>query len=207
MAAVDTFSINIVGQGGHGAMPHFTIDPIPAAVSLVQAFQTIVSRNHDSIQDLVVSVTQIHCGTIDNVIESDAFVGGTVRTFMPHVQDMVERRMREICQGHEQTFGVKIDLKYERGYPATVNNAANTEFAVGVAREVCGDQVVADRTREMGAEDFSYMLQQRPGCYLFVGQGDGPAWHNSGFDFNDDVSPVGASFFARLVERAQPLEV
>ena len=207
MAAVDTFEIHITGQGGHGAMPHLAVDAIPAAVSITQAFQTIVSRNHNSVEDLVVSVTQIHAGAIDNVINDDAFVGGTVRTFLGHVQDMVERRMSEICAGHAAAFGVDVRCVYTRGYPATINSEEQTAFASKVAREICGDNLTETRrTREMGAEDFSYFLEKRPGCYLFLGQGDGAAWHNAAFDFNDDVAPVGASFFARLVERAHPME-
>ena len=207
MAAVDTFEIHITGQGGHGAMPHLAVDAIPAAVSITQAFQTIVSRNHNSVEDLVVSVTQIHAGAIDNVINDDAFVGGTVRTFLGHVQDMVERRMLEICAGHAAAFGVDVRCVYTRGYPATINSEEQTAFASKVAREICGDNLTETRrTREMGAEDFSYFLEKRPGCYLFLGQGDGAAWHNAAFDFNDDVAPVGASFFARLVERAHPME-
>ena len=207
MAAVDTFEVYITGQGGHGAMPHLAVDAIPAAVSITQAFQTIVSRNHNSVEDLVVSVTQIHAGAIDNVINDDAFVGGTVRTFLGHVQDMVERRMSEICAGHAAAFGVDVRCVYTRGYPATINSEEQTAFASKVAHEICGDHLTETRrTREMGAEDFSYLLEKCPGCYLFLGQGDGAAWHNAAFDFNDDVAPVGASFFARLVERAHPME-
>ena len=207
MAAVDTFEVYVIGQGGHGAMPHLAVDAIPAAVSITQAFQTIVSRNHNSVEDLVVSVTQIHAGNIDNVINDDAFVGGTVRSFAGHVQDMVERRMSEICAGHGAAFGVDVRCVYTRGYPATINSVEQTGFASKVAREICGDALTdAQRTREMGAEDFSYLLEKIPGCYLFLGQGEGAAWHNAAFDFNDDVAPVGASFFARLVERAQPVE-
>ena len=207
MAAVDTFEVYVTGQGGHGAMPHLAADAIPAAVSITQAFQTIVSRNHNPVEDLVVSVTQIHGGTIDNVINDDAFVGGTVRTFSSDVRDMVDRRMAEICQGHAKAFGVDVNCVYIRGYPATINSDAQTAFAVDVAKEICGDKmVVSDRPRDMGAEDFSYLLQKKPGCYLYLGQGEGAAWHNAAFDFNDEASPVGASFFVRLVERALPLE-
>jgi hippurate hydrolase len=120
---------------------------------------------------------------------------------------MVERRMREICAGHAAAFAVDVTCTYTRGYPATINVPEHTAFASQVAEEVCGTALLeTDRTREMGAEDFSYLLEKRPGCYLFLGQGEGAAWHNAAFDFNDEVSPVGASFFARLVERAQPLE-
>ena len=207
MAAVDTFEVYITGQGGHGAMPHLAVDAIPAAVSITQAFQTIVSRNHNSVEDLVVSVTQIHAGAVDNVINDDAFVGGTVRTFLGHVQNMVEQRMSEICAGHAAAFGVDVRCVYTRGYPATINSEEQTAFASKVAHEICGDNLTETRrTREMGAEDFSYLLEKCPGCYLFLGQGDGAAWHNAAFDFNDDVAPVGASFFARLVERAHPME-
>lgn len=207
MAAVDTFEVHITGQGGHGAMPHLAVDAIPAAVSITQAFQTIVSRNHNAVEDLVVSVTQIHAGTIDNVINDSAFVGGTVRSFAAPVQDMVERRMREICAGHAAAFAVDVTCTYTRGYPATINAPEQSAFASQVAEEICGTALLETyRTREMGAEDFSYLLEKRPGCYLFLGQGAGAAWHNPAFDFNDEVSPVGASFFARLVERAQPLE-
>ena len=207
MAAVDTFEVYVTGQGGHGAMPHLAADAIPAAVSITQAFQTIVSRNHNPVEDLVVSVTQIHGGTIDNVINDDAFVGGTVRTFSSDVRDMVDRRMAEICQGHAKAFGVDVNCDYTRGYPATINSDAQTAFAVDVAKEICGDNMVdSDRPRDMGAEDISYLLEKKPGCYLYLGQGEGAAWHNAAFDFNDEASPVGASFFVRLVERALPLE-
>ena len=115
--------------------------------------------------------------------------------------------MLEICAGHAVSFNVDVRCAYKRGYPATINSLSETIFATNVAREICGDNLTdATRTREMGAEDFSYLLEKRPGCYLFLGQGDGAGWHNAAFDFNDDVAPVGASFFARLVERAQPME-
>ena len=206
MAAVDTFHIDIRGQGGHGAFPQDTRDPVVAAVGIVQAIQTIISRNHYSLDDLVVSVTQIHTGTADNIIPDTAYINGTIRTFDPEVQQMVWIRLREITEGQAASYGVQAELRIEEGYPATVNDAGRVEFAAGVAQEVAGAAaVVTDRTREMGAEDFSFMLNQRPGAYLFLGQGDAPALHNPGFDFNDAVAPVGASFFARLVERAQPV--
>ncbi len=206
MAAVDTFRIDIQGVGGHGAFPHETRDPVVAAVSITQALQTIVSRNHYALDDLVVSVTQIHAGSADNIIPDTAFVGGTVRTFDPAVQDMVERRMAEIVAGQAASFGVVARLDYERGYPATVNHPDQVAFAARVAREVAGKGAVEEgATREMGAEDFSYMLQERPGAYLFIGQGEGAMVHHPEYDFNDAIAPVGASFFARLVATAQPL--
>ena len=207
MAAVDTFHIHITGKGGHGAFPHETRDPIVAAVSLVQAIQTIVSRNHKATEALVVSVTQIHSGSADNIVPEAAFVGGTVRTFEPKVQDMVEERMKAIVAGQMAAFGCEAELEYERGYPATVNDPEKVEEAARAARDVVGDaRVVTDKRREMGAEDFSYMLEERPGAYLFLGAGEGPMVHHPKYDFNDAVAPVGASFFARLVEMRQPLE-
>ena len=206
MAAVDTFHVRIQGVGGHGAMPHETRDPVMAACGIAQAIQTIVSRNHYALQDLVVSVTQIHTGTVDNVIPDTAYINGTVRTFDPEVQDMVMRRMEEIVAGQAVSYGVEATLDYEVGYPATINDADKADFAVGVAREIVGeDRVVPDATRDMGAEDFSYMLNARPGAYLYIGQGDTAGLHHPKYDFNDAIAPVGASFFARLVERAQPV--
>ncbi len=206
MAAVDTFEVHIQGVGGHGAMPHETRDPVIAACGMAQAIQTIVSRNHYALDDLVVSVTQIHAGTVDNVIPDTAYINGTVRTFDPKVQQMVMRRLQEIVDGQAASYGVEARLDYVVGYPATINDPNRTDFAAEVAAEVAGEhRVVADAGREMGAEDFSYMLQARPGAYLFIGQGDTAGLHHPKYDFNDEIAPVGASFFARLVERAQPL--
>ncbi|WP_170437765.1 M20 aminoacylase family protein [Ruegeria arenilitoris] len=206
MAAVDTFDIHIQGVGGHGAMPHETRDPVMAACGIAQAIQTIVSRNHYALDDLVISVTQIHTGTVNNVIPDTAYLNGTVRTFDPAVQQMVMTRLEEIVQGQAASYGVTATLDYVVGYPATVNDADKTGFAAEVAREVSGaDRVIAEAGREMGAEDFSYMLQERPGAYLFLGQGDGPGLHHPKYNFNDEIASVGASFFARIVEKAQPL--
>ncbi|MBU2959003.1 M20 aminoacylase family protein [Paracoccus sp. 1_MG-2023] len=205
MAAVDTFDIHVKGRGGHGAMPHMTVDPIVAAVAIVSGIQTISSRNHHSADDLAISVTQIHAGSADNIVPDTAYINGTVRTFAPHVREMVARRIRQICEGQAAAYDLTVDLDYVEGYPATVNDPAQTDFATAVAREIAGDGAVSDQGgREMGAEDFSYMLQARPGCYLFMGQGDTAGLHSPDYDFNDEVAPVGASFFARLVERAQP---
>ena len=203
MAAVDTFDVTLTGKGGHGAYPHETVDPIVAAVSLVQAIQTIVSRNHDGRQELVVSVTQIHSGTADNIVPGSAFVQGTVRTFDKEVQHMVERRLGEIVQGIAAAHGVTADWSFDRGYPATVNDAASAAFAAEVAREVAGPAGVTDDAGpEMGAEDFAYMLEARPGAYLFVGAGEGAGLHHPAYDFNDEIAPYGASLLARIVERA-----
>ena len=206
MAAVDTFHVHIQGVGGHGAMPHETRDPVMAACGIAMAIQTIVSRNHYALDDLVVSVTQIHTGTVDNVIPDTAYINGTVRTFDPAVQAMVQDRMAAIVAGQAASYGVTAELDYEVGYPATINDAGKSQFAVEVASEVVGEShVVADAHREMGAEDFSYMLQERPGAYLFLGQGEGAGLHHPKYNFNDEIAPIGASFFARLVEKAQPV--
>ena len=206
MAAVDTFRIDIAGVGGHGAMPHETRDPIVAALGIGQAIQTIVSRNAFVRDDLVVSITQIEAGTADNIIPATAWLGGTVRTFDTGVQDMVERRLGEIAAGQAASYGVSATLTYDRGYPATVNDPDAAAFATRVAAEVVGAEGVDGQAgREMGAEDFSYMLQARPGAYLFLGTGPGAGLHHPEYDFNDAIAPVGASFFARLVEASQPV--
>lgn len=206
MAGADQFHVDVKGQGGHAAYPHETRDPLAAAVAIVQAFQTIVSRNHRPLDDLVVSVTQFHSGSADNVIPDTAYLNGTVRIFEKSVQDMVIERMQAIVDGTAQAFGVSAELRYEKGYPPTINHEAQTSFAANVARAVVGAKKVDDNTgQEMGAEDFSYMLEERPGSYLFLGIGDGAGLHNPRYDFNDEAAPIGASFFARLVEMANPV--
>ncbi|MEP2031117.1 MAG: M20 aminoacylase family protein [Paracoccaceae bacterium] len=205
MAAADTFHITVTGKGGHGARPHDCVDPVVAACAIVQALQTIVSRNHKAANKLVISVTQIHTGTTDNVIPETAYINGTVRTFDKDVQDMVVKRMQEIVTGHAASFGVAAKFDFEYGYPSTVNDIAKSEFAASVASDIAGEaNVDGDFEPVMGAEDFSYMLEARPGAYLMLGQGDGVGVHHPKYNFNDEVSPIGASFFARLVERAQP---
>ena len=205
MAAVDEFEVIVSGVGGHAAWPHECKDPVAAAVAMVQAIQTIVSRNHRAVQDLVVSVTQFHTGTANNVIPAQAVFSGTIRTFEKDVRAMVFRRLQEIVKGHEAAFEVSAALEFDEGYPATVNDGDKVDFAADVAAEIVGaDNVATDAVREMGAEDFSYMLESRPGAYLFLGQGDTAYCHHPAYDFNDDIAPIGASFFARLVERAQP---
>ncbi|MEL6586460.1 MAG: M20 aminoacylase family protein [Pseudomonadota bacterium] len=206
LAAVDEFNFTLIGAGGHGAMPHETRDPVVAALALGQGLQTVVSRNHEATQDLVLSVTQIHAGTANNVIPSEAKLSGTVRSFAPEVRDMAEARIRAIGDGIALSYDVQVDLFYDRGYPATVNDPAKAKFAADVARAMLGPDRVDDQTtRVMGAEDFSYMLEARPGAYAFLGAGPGAALHHPKFDFNDAIAPVGASFFARLVETAQPV--
>ncbi|MCR9170689.1 MAG: M20 family metallopeptidase [Rhodobacteraceae bacterium] len=201
MAAVDDFEITITGKGGHGAFPHTTLDPVPCGLAIGQALQTIPSRNADPRLPLVVSLTIVQTGSATNVIPETMRLAGTVRSFDPDLRDMVERRFAEIVAGQAASYGVKASLNYMRNYPATINHAAQTQFAVNVAEEVAGaGNVISDRQPEMGAEDFSYMLEKRPGSYLMLGQGIGPSCHHPAFNFNDDVAPIGASFFARLIE-------
>ncbi|MEM9969201.1 MAG: M20 aminoacylase family protein [Pseudomonadota bacterium] len=208
MAAADTFTIHLTGKGGHGARPQDCVDPVVAACALVQSLQTIVSRNLDPAQQLVISTTQIHTGTTDNVIPETVYINGTVRTFDKDVQAMVVDRMQALVDGHAASFGLTGRLDFAFGYPPTVNDAEKTDFAVSVAADVAGEAAVtATFPPVMGAEDFSYMLNARPGAYLMLGQGEGAMVHHPKYNFNDDVAPVGASFFARLVERAQPVAV
>ncbi|MGB7261124.1 MAG: M20 aminoacylase family protein [Albidovulum sp.] len=206
MAAVDTARVLVTGKGGHGAFPHDCVDPIIAAVGMVQALQTIASRNINPLDEAVVSVTEFRAGSASNIIPETAWFGATIRSFSDEVRKQLKVRFEEIVQGVAAAYGVRADVDYELGYPATVNEPEKTEFAVSVAREVSGDGAVnSEYVGEMGAEDFSYLLEKRPGCYLFLGQGPGASWHHPAFDFNDESAPYGASFFARLVERAQPL--
>ena len=206
MAGADSFTVEIQGKGGHAAYPHEVKDPIVAAISIAQSFQTIVSRNNIPSDDLVISITQVHSGTTDNVVPEIAYLNGTVRTFDLSVQEMVIKRMEKIISGLAMSFEVNAKLNYQKGYPPTINHAESTNFAIGVAEDVCGsDQVLTSVSKEMGAEDFSYMLQKRPGAYLFMGIGEGAGLHNPNYDFNDAAAPVGASFFARLIEKALPL--
>ena len=173
---------------------------------MVGALQTVVSRNRRGTDALVISVTQIHTGSADNIIPETGWFCATIRSFEPAVRDLAETRCRAIVEGVAQAMGVRADITYERSYPPTLNHPEQTDFAFAVAAEVGTGTKVTDPV--MGAEDFAYMLERRPGSYLFLGQGegacDGPGLHHPRYDFNDEVAPIGASWFARLVERAQP---
>ena len=206
MAAVDTSRVLVTGKGGHGAYPHECVDPIPAVVGMVGALQTIASRNVSPLDEVVVSVTEIHAGTASNIIPETARFVATIRTFREEVRMHVKRRFEEIVAGQAAAFGVRAEIDYELGYPATVNAPEKAAFAAEIAREVAGAAGVNEAGgREMGAEDFSYMLEKRPGAYLFLGQGPGAGLHHPAYEFNDEAAPHGASFFARLVERAQSI--
>jgi hippurate hydrolase len=206
MASVDTAFVYITGKGGHGATPHETVDPVVAVVGMVQAIQTIIPRNVYALDEAVISVTQIHTGTASNIIPEEAMFCATIRCFKPEVRHLLKKRFYEIVEGHAAAYNVQARIDYDWGYPATINHADNAAFAAGVAEEISGAHMVnANSVREMGSEDFSYMLESRPGAYLFLGTGPGAGLHHAAYDFNDEAAPVGASFFARLVERAQPL--
>ena len=205
LAAVDMFDINIKGKGGHVANHHLAVDPIVAACGITQAVQTIVSRSRSPFDDLVVSVTQIHTGSADNIIPDSAYINGTVRTFSRDTQAMVKQRLKEIVAGQAAAYGVEAELIYHDDYPPTINDPVQTEFAVAAAADVAGAaNVNANWHKDMGAEDFAFFLENRPGAYVFIGNGDTAHVHHPAFNFDDDAAPLGASFFARLVERGQP---
>jgi amidohydrolase len=206
MASVDTAFVYVTGKGGHGATPHECIDPIVAVVGMVNAIQTIIPRNIYALDEAVISVTQIHAGTASNIIPEEAMFCATIRCFNPEVRALLKRRFHEIVEGHASAYNVTARIDYDWGYPATINHEAEARFATEVAAEVVGaDAVDGNANREMGSEDFSYMLEARPGAYLFLGTGPGAGLHHAAYDFNDEAAPIGASFFARLVERANPL--
>ncbi|MCX5571439.1 M20 aminoacylase family protein [Kaistia nematophila] len=201
MAATDEFNLSIAGLGAHAAKPHLSLDPIVIGAQLVQAMQTIVSRSVDPLESVVVSVTKFHAGEAHNIIPQTAALGGTVRTLKAEMRDLAERRIREIAAGIGAAHGVSIEVDYDRNYPVTVNHVANTLFAGDIASEIVGgDRVDRDVAPMMGGEDFSYMLEKRPGAFIFIGNGDSAGLHNPAYDFNDDALPIGASYWVRLVE-------
>ncbi len=205
MGAYDIFEIVATGKGAHAAMAYQGKDPMPFAAHAIQALQTIVSRNVHPLEAAVVSVTQVHAGDTWNVIPEQIVLRGTVRTFRADVQDLVERRMRTIVDGAAAMFDMRADLRYERRYPATVNSAHETLQAARAAEAVVGEATV-DRapTPEMASEDFAYMLQAKPGCYVWLGAGrdaSTPSLHSPHYDFNDDVLAIGASYWVTLAEQ------
>ena len=212
LAATDEMRITIRGRGGHGAMPHLTADPVVAAAKVITALQTIASRNANPLDAIVVSVCSMETSQLGtfNVIPSHVLLVGTVRTFKPGTRDLAERRVREIAGSISQALGTSAAIEYRRGYPATVNAEREAIFAAKVGERVFGAaNVITDAEPTMGGEDFSYMLQARPGAYVFLGQGGGPSGcflHNPGYDFNDEVIPLGAGYLAALVEESLPLK-
>ena len=200
MGATDEFVLTIRGRGGHAASPHETIDPIIVGTQLVGALQTIAARNTDPLESVVVTVTQFHAGSAMNVIPDMATVAGTIRTLTAETRDMAVQRLKEIAGGVAMTHGCAISVEHERGYPVTVNHAGETGHAVAAARAVAGDQaVIADMPPTLGAEDFSYMLQARPGAFIYLGNGDTAGLHHPKFDFDDAAIPAGVSYWAGLV--------
>ena len=204
MAGTCSFEIAISGRGCHAAMPNQGVDTLVAASQLVLALQTVVARNVHPCESAVVSVTQIHGGAALNVIPDDAVLRGTIRSFKPEVQDLVERSIERLCAGIASAFGAQIHIRYDHRYPPTVNHPGETEVCRRIAAEVFGENNI--RTNElpsMGAEDFAYMLQERPGCYVWLGNGPGTggcSLHNPHYDFNDDILPLGVNYWVRLVE-------
>jgi hippurate hydrolase len=210
MAAADRITIEITGKGGHGAHPYLTVDPVLVSAHIITAVQSIVSRNVRAIDSAVISLCAMHAGDMGafSVVPGKATLVGTVRTFRPEVQDMVERRLHEVCSGVALGLGASVHVNYERIYPATINSTDEARFAGDVAQRLVGqDHVDRHMDPSMGAEDFSFMLQVKPGAYLRLGQGgEGSCMlHNSRYDFNDDVLPLGAALHAGLIEHGMPL--
>ena len=205
MAAADRFTVTIEGKGGHGAYPQDCIDPIVAAAHVITALQTVASRSVDPLESLVVSVCTVKAGETFNVIPQTAALLGTVRTLSPEVRDLAEARICAIIENVCTALGAKAAIEYNRGYPVTVNDAARTDFVASVAKEVAGESAVDTTIRpEMGAEDFSFMLEKRPGAYVFLGNGDSAGVHHPAYDFNDEATPYGVSLWAKIIETGMP---
>ncbi|WP_027038076.1 M20 aminoacylase family protein [Mesorhizobium ciceri] len=203
MAATAEFTITVRGKGGHAAMPHGTIDPIVITSQLVGALQTIASRSTDPVEAVVVSVTKFHAGDAYNIIPEMAEIAGTVRTLRKEIAKKSEERIRTICDGLATAFGARIEVDYQANYPVTFNHAEETVFAGDVAMSVAGDAHVHRGIQPvMGGEDFSYMLEARPGAFIFIGNGDTAGLHNPAYDFNDEVIPHGMSYWVKLAETA-----
>ena len=211
MASSNEFKITIHGKGGHAAMPHNALDPVPVACQLVQSFQTIISRNLKPIDAGVISVTMIHAGEATNVIPNRCELQGTVRTFSVAVLDQIEQRMRVMTEHLCAASGVRADFEFKRNYPPTINSAAEADFARQVMADIVGADNVQTQEPTMGAEDFSFMLQAKPGCYAFIANGDGDhralghgggpcMLHNPSYDFNDELLPLGATYWVRLAQ-------
>ncbi len=211
MASASEFKIKVVGKGAHAAMPQLGADPLLVACQLVQGLQSIVTRNINPLESVVLSVTKIHCGDATNIIADDCMVEGTVRCFSEDVLKAVETRMGKISQDLCSAFECEAQFVFKRSYPATINHVAQAQFMREVAVDVLGQDQVVDFTPTMGSEDFSFFLQEKPGCYFALGNGDGDhrdllhgmgpcTLHNPSYDFNDALIPIGASLWVRLVE-------
>nr|WP_321443104.1 M20 aminoacylase family protein [uncultured Cohaesibacter sp.] len=206
MASADRIMIDVEGKGCHAAKPHEGIDTVVVMAAIVQAAQTIVSRNSNPQSAIVVSLCHIKAGFTDNVVPQTGFIEGTVRTLDPAVRDMAEKRLTEIVEGTAALYGAKATLTYHRDYPVTVNHGTPVAIAEAVAKDLAGDdRVDAVMTPSMGSEDFSFMLEERPGAFVFVGNGDSASLHHPDYDFNDDLIPIGASYWVKIVEAALPV--
>ena len=217
MASSNEFEVIVRGKGAHAAQPHKSVDPIMVAVQIAQSWQTIVSRNKSPLDAGVLSITQIHAGSATNVIPDDATLIGTVRTFTLPVLDLMEQRMRDVATHTAAAFGAEVEFNFHRNYPPLINHPAETAFAVGVMQKIVGvEHVDAAVEPTMGSEDFAFMLQHKPGCYVFLGNGDGghrdlghglgPCnLHNPSYDFNDDLLPIGATYWIELAQAALPV--
>jgi hippurate hydrolase len=203
MAAADTFEIIVNGRGSHAAQPHLSVDPVLTAGHILVSLQSIVSRQTDPLKSLVVTVASIHGGEASNVIPDTVKMGGTVRTLLPETRDFAEKRLTEVVQATALAHGATAQVNYRRGYPVTFNHDEETDFAAAVAGKVAGPKAV-DMTMapHMGAEDFSYMLERRPGAFIFIGNGDTASLHNPAYDFNDEALPYGISYWVTLAETA-----
>jgi len=210
-ASSNEFKVIIAGRGSHAAMPHNGLDPVPVACQMVQAFQTIITRNKRPIDAGVISVTMIHAGEATNVVPDSCEIQGTVRTFTLEVLDLIEKRMQEIAEHTCAAFGAGCEFEFHRNYPPTINHAAETDFARKVMVDMVGAPNVHEFEPTMGAEDFSYFLLEKPGCYFLIGNGDGShregghgmgpcMLHNPSYDFNDELIPLGATLWVRLAE-------
>ncbi|PWF44985.1 M20 aminoacylase family protein [Massilia glaciei] len=217
MASSNEFHVVVKGKGAHAAQPHKGIDPVMVAVQMAQSWQTIISRETSPLESAVLSVTQIHSGSATNVIPDEATLIGTVRTFSLEVLDMIERRMGEIARHTAAGFNAEVEFTFNRNYPPLINHATETAFAIEAMKAVAGVDMVETNTEPtMGAEDFAYMLQAKPGCYVFIGNGEGghrsgghglgPCnLHNGSYDFNDTLLPIGASYWVQLAQMSMPL--
>jgi amidohydrolase len=200
MASTDDINIRIEGLGGHAARPHISIDSVLVGAQLITALQSIVARSVDPLESAVISICEFHAGNARNVIPQTAELKGTVRTLTPEVKLLIAKRVREVVDGVAQMTGAKIDLDYVSKYPVTVNHAAQTEIATQVAKEIAGDANVHEMPPLMGAEDFSYMLEARPGAFIFCGNGNSAGLHHPAYNFNDEAIVFGTSYWIKLVE-------
>jgi hippurate hydrolase len=208
MAAFDIFDITVVGRGGHAAIPQQTVDPLLIGTKIVEALQTLVAREINPQEPAVLSVTQFEGGDAYNVIPDQVRIAGCTRCFSVRVQTQLEQSIQRIASGIASSFGATVEYRYERRYPPTVNSIEETEFAARAAIATSGPEAVnRNPTPSMGSEDFAYMLLEKPGCYIWIGNGDGEGScmiHNPGYDFNDDILPIGASYWSHLVAQLLP---